>query len=83
MRRDMELVYRVMLFVEEHGTRRFKGTIPIEGYERDSIVFHLQLLADSGFVQLGQDTLTNIGPLLLTWKGYDYLEQLRKAKGDS
>ena len=78
MKRDMKLVRLVMEFVEEHGSMRFKGKIPIEGYERDEITFHLQILASAGYVMLGQETLTNMGPLMLTWKGYDYIDELRR-----
>ncbi len=77
MKRDMVLVRRLLEFIEEKGTRLFKGSIPIEGYERDAIVTHVYLLADGGFVELGQETLTNKGPLVLTWKGCDYLDHLR------
>lgn len=80
MKRDMELVYRILCFVEANGNSRYKGAVPIEGYERDAIVHHLQLLAASGFVQLGQETLSSMGNLLLTWKGYDYVEHLRSAR---
>ncbi len=77
MKRDFKLVQKVLEYVEANGTRRFKGAVMIEGYERDAVIFHLQLLADAGFVLLGQETLTNTGPLVLTWKGYDYLDQFR------
>ncbi|MDA8745689.1 DUF2513 domain-containing protein [Rubripirellula amarantea] len=80
MRRDMKLVRLVLEFVEQHGSGRFKGKVPIEGYERDAIIYHLQLLADSGYVNLGQETLLNMGPLLLTWKGCDYLDELRRGE---
>ncbi len=77
MRRDPELVRKVLLFVEEKGSRLFKGSIAIEGYERDAIVHHIYLLADGGFIELGRETLADKGPLVLTWKGCDYLDELR------
>lgn len=77
MRRDMALAYKILCFVEEKGARIFKGTIPIEGYERDAVVDHVYLLANAGFIELGQETLANKGPLVLTWKGCDYLDEIR------
>ena len=77
MRRDPELVRKVLLFVEEKGSRLFRGSIAIEGYERDAIVHHIYLLADGGFIELGRETLADKGPLVLTWKGCDYLDELR------
>ena len=77
MRRDFELVRKLLLFVEEKGSRLFKGAIMIEGYDRDTVVHHIYLLADGGFIELGRDTLADKGPLVLTWKGCDYLDELR------
>lgn len=77
MKRDMVLVRKVLEFVEAKGTRLFKGSIGIEGYDREAVVHHIYLLADAGFVELGAETLTNKGPLVLTWKGCDYIEHLR------
>ncbi|MDV6034146.1 MAG: DUF2513 domain-containing protein [Phycisphaera sp. RhM] len=79
MKRDMVLVRKLLDFVEARGARLFKGSIQIEGYEREQITLHLFLLADAGFIELGQDTLADKGPLVLTWKGCDYLDEL-KAK---
>ena len=77
MRRDMELVRRLLFFVEERGSRLFKGNISIEGYERPAIIHHLYLLVDAGYVELGRDTLADKGPLVLTWKGCNYVDELR------
>jgi hypothetical protein len=77
MKRDMLLVKKILLFIEEQGSRMFKGKIAIEGYERDPIVEHLYLLASGGFIELGRETIADKGPLVLTWKGCDYLDELR------
>lgn len=77
MKRDMVLVRKLLDYVEANGSRLFKGTIQIEGYERNAITLHVFLLADAGFIELGQETLTDKGPLVLTWKGCDYLDELR------
>ena len=77
MKRDFELVYKLLVFVESKGSRRFKGSVGIEGYERDAIVEHLYLMADGGFIELGSQTLADQGPLVLTWKGCDYLDSIR------
>ena len=69
-------MHKLLLFVEERGSRLFKGPIPIEGYERDEVIHHLYLVVDAGFVELGGETIANQGPLVLTWKGYDYLQEL-------
>ncbi len=80
MKRDMQLVLKLLLFIEERGGRLFQGTIPIEGYDRNAVIHHLYLCVDAGFVELGADTLANKGPLVLTWKGCDYLDQYRAKR---
>lgn len=77
MKRDHKLVHKVLQFVEDNGQEHFKGRILIEGYERDDIIYHLKLLVDGGFIRLGSETLNNSGILLLSWKGCDYLDQIR------
>ena len=77
MKRNMDLVRKLLDYVQAKGARLFKGAIQIEGYERGEITLHLYLLADAGFIELGQDTLADKGPLVLTWKGCDYLEELQ------
>ncbi len=79
MKRDPVLVKKVLEYVEKNGARRFKGAILIEGYERDDVIYHVQMLGEAGFILLGQETLTNAGALVLTWKGCDYLDELRGA----
>jgi len=81
MKRDLNLVHKLLLFIEERGSRLFKGPIPIEGYERDAVMHHLYLVVDAGFVELGGETIANRGPLVLTWKGYDHLEELERKSG--
>lgn len=77
MKRDHVLVRKFLEFVEAKGARLFKGSIAIEGYDRDAVMQHLFLLVDAGFVELGDQTLADKGPLVLTWKGCDYLDKLR------
>jgi len=78
MKRDFVLCHKLLEYVEENGSRIFKGSVQIQGYDRNAVVDHLFLLADGGFIEMGQETLANKGPLVLTWKGCDYLDELRK-----
>lgn len=77
MKRDRNLVHQILKFVETNGSRTFSGRIPIDGYERDAVVHHLHLMADGGLIELGQQTLSDKGILVLTWKGCDYLDAIR------
>ena len=52
MRRDHDLVLKLLLFVEAKGARLFQGSITIEGYTRDAVMHHLYLLVDAGFARL-------------------------------
>ncbi len=77
MKRDPKLVQKALEYIEQNGARRFKGAILIDGYDRDEIIYHIQMLGDADYVLLGQETFTNAGPLVLTWKGCDFLDELR------
>ena len=77
MKRDPALVTKLLTFIEEQGSRTFKGAPKIDGYLREAIVDHIYLLNSAGFIELGSETLANRGILVLTWKGCDYLDELR------
>ncbi len=77
MKRNKELVRKLLLEIEDKGSRIFKGAMPVEGFDRDEVVHHTYLLADGGFIELGSETIVNKGVLVLTWKGCDFLDQIR------
>jgi hypothetical protein len=83
MKRDMELVRKLLFKIEE---TRFTGRLAnpvIEGYDEDTVDHHVYLMMQAGLVHAFEDNTMGGGPFRrahareLTWEGHDALEVLR------
>jgi hypothetical protein len=81
MQRNMDLVRELLLEIDREprldGLRWMPGeNISIDGYSREEIAYHLNMLVEAGFVT-GQATMD--APLVskLTWKGHELLDDIR------
>lgn len=82
MKRDMDLVRKILLAMDayEHGFAPHDLTIP--GYDQDVIGHHVWLMAEGKLVTAATITATNsLSPIALprtiTWKGHDFLDAVR------
>lgn len=83
MKRDMDLVRKLLLFVEEHGNDRHDwiNDVPIEGYTEEQITHHIWLLGDGGYMEFidnSCDDGTCFLPRCLTWRGAEFLDAVRR-----
>ena len=92
MKRDLDLVRKIVLAVEDLSTGTVLDEIEIEGYTREQIGYHCYLAIDAGLakgvdVQTLSDTSPNWLILQLTSEGHDFADAARnettwnKAKG--
>ena len=92
MKRDMDLVRKILLALEEQESGFAEHKFKVEGYSEDEVGYHVLLLMEAGLVH-GVD-MTHLGsknpvaaPSRLTWQGYEFLDAARndtlwnKAKG--
>lgn len=86
MTRDMELVRKILLKVEENTSSDQIMNLSIEGYDNEIVYNHCKLIYDAGLVSSFQTSrpLTQRYPTYiigtLTWAGHDFLD---KIKSDS
>lgn len=91
MKRDMDLVRKIVLFLEDHP-RGFVPQVVIDGYSSEQIGYHVYLLAQAGLVTALECTTGGCGsPQMeaesLTWNGHEFAENARsdtvwnRAKG--
>lgn len=81
MTRDMDLIRKMLLLVEE-DEYGFAPTMKIDGYTEEQIGYHAYLLVDSGPAQGGDVTpFRSTGPQYmltsLTWDGHDFADACR------
>ncbi len=86
MKRDFELVRKLLLFFEERETPERIDVPPIEGYDELTIKTHLVLLHDAGLLRCEpvtsstSDRVIYVIPFELTWEGHEFLGKIRDDK---
>lgn len=82
MKRDMELVRKIVLAIEDSPNGFAPRPLGIEGFTDDQIAYHCYLLIDAGFAA-GADltTMRSKGPAAtitkLTWAGHEFADASR------
>ncbi|MSS11741.1 DUF2513 domain-containing protein [Clostridium sp. WB02_MRS01] len=82
MKRDMELVRKVLIKIEETVNNTAEYNIKVDDYSMDQIAYHCALLFEGGFIhdyegQYGSGELYSFGVGRLTWEGHDFLDKIR------
>jgi len=84
MRRDFDLVRQLLLFFEQEPDRKPEGKPIIEGYDENTIQYHVVLLFEAGLLRgepvrsTTSDRLISVLPFELTWRGHEFLQQVRE-----
>lgn len=76
MKRDMELVRKILLAVETS-----QSNTPIDGYDEDAIRYHKALviekgLADGEVVNSNTEIPDAVNLIKLTWAGHDFVDAI-------
>ena len=88
MKRDMDLVLKILRSVEDREDAGDVVPVAVEGYTAEQIGFHVWLLVDAGRLKgedMGGDGDRGYScyyPRCLTNKGYNFLEVANKATKD-
>jgi hypothetical protein len=83
MKRDMELVRKLLFAIETHEFSSNLENPPIEGYDEQTIDHHVFLMWEADLVEAIKTDTMSSGPhrraaaRRLTWKGHDALDVLR------
>lgn len=85
MKRDMELIRKILFFLEGREEHKAVLDLPIEGYERRVVRYHMLLLAQAGLVDFEPEE-TKTGRIIrphvlgLNWAGHEFLDVVRSEK---
>jgi hypothetical protein len=84
MKRDMDLIRRILLEMEDTPSGYAPVPFHLEGFDADTVGFHCHLMLEAALItgvdttEFGSNTPTAT-PLSLTWKGYEFLDAAREA----
>lgn len=81
MRRDMELVRRI-LFEIENGNLGHGGAFHVEGYADVLVGYHVTIMAEGGLlvahdVTSFDDAIAQSIPVRMTWLGHEFIDAAR------
>jgi len=88
MKRDMELVRKLLMELSDSEFYSDMGLPRIDGYNEDTIRHHSLIMRDAGLLAFTEGVETDgglFGPqedlqLRLTWEGHEFLEKTRDEK---
>lgn len=82
MKRDMDLVRKILLAMEEHEHGFAPRQIDIEGYSGEQIAYHAYLMDEAGLIKAANTTHMGSSspegmPGEMTWEGHEFLDAAR------
>ncbi len=83
MKRDMDLVRRILLKIEEHEHGLPPRDLNIDGYSAEQIGYHVYLMGQGGLLKVANGTHFGSAspeaiPLGMLWAGHDFLDAARE-----
>ncbi|SDW79768.1 DUF2513 domain-containing protein [Paenibacillus sp. CF384] len=80
LKRDMDLLRKILLEVEEHAVGG-NNWVPLrfEGFSEIEVTYHVKLLREAGFIQASSvpDETRFIRPTRMLWNGHEFLDSIR------
>jgi DNA-binding transcriptional ArsR family regulator len=89
MKRDMELIRKLLLKLESHPSERGDvfsivppdDAVAVYGYTDDEIAYHLDLLSEAGLIDSpGSQPMGGVTFARLSWAGHDFLDSVREEE---
>ena len=82
MKRDMELIRKILFKIEEDYVSTALINLSIDGYSMEEVAYHCKILHDAGLVSAYNAKYASEGLYFfcvgsLTWEGHDYLDKIR------
>ena len=83
MKRDFELIRKLLMFFEEKQSHAQVAVPPMDGYDDTTIKAHLVLLYEAGLLDCEpvrsttSDRVIYVIPFDLSWDGHEFLDKIR------
>lgn len=83
MKRDMELIRKILFKIEETVDNVAECNLTIEGYTMEQVAYHCSILYEGGYIysykpQYGGNGVYSFGVGRLTWEGHEFLDNIRE-----
>lgn len=83
MKRDMDLVRKILLRLEDHESGFAPDELAIDSYTDDQVGYHVYLMGQAGLLEVADRTGLSSRtpcalPLNLTWDGHEFIANARE-----
>jgi hypothetical protein len=88
MKRDLQLVKKILLHFEEKTDWTGEKKLTIAGYDDKLVSYHVDILFEAGLIN-GEPSKTKEGrihdvlPFRLTWEGHEFLDSIRGGRWET
>ncbi len=84
MKRDLDLVRKLLIYFEQKPGPEHIETPPIDGHDESTVQYHLRLMYDGGLLNCETvrssttpDRVISVLPFDLTWEGHEFLSKVK------
>jgi hypothetical protein len=84
MKRDIDLIRKLLLYLEKKSDDKMVKDLEIEGYSKNKVQYHFILMDQAGLIRCERsmssttsDRVIQVFPFSLTWQGHEFLEASR------
>jgi len=84
MKRNIELVRKLLLYLEEKPDYKMVNDLELEGFSKYEVQYHFILMDQAGLISCERsvssstsDRVIQVYPFGLTWQGHEFLEASR------
>ena len=84
MKRDFDLIRKLLLYLEEKSDDKMIKDLDIDGYSKQEVQYHFILMDQAGLLRCDReissttsDRVIRVYPFSLTWQGHEFLEAAR------
>lgn len=82
MKRDMELVRKILFKIEDTVDNVAEYNLLIDGYSMEQIAYHCAILNEGGYIyaykgDYASNKIYSFGVGRLTWEGHEFLDNIR------
>ena len=87
MKRDLQLVRKILLHFEEKENWSGEKPVQIDGYDDKLVSYHVDIMFEAGLLN-GEPSQTKAGrihdvlPFRLTWEGHEFLDNTKSGRWD-
>lgn len=84
MKRDLDLIRKLLIYFEEKPSLKVEESPAIDGYDQSIVQYHLRLMCDAGLINCEIERSSNtperiirVYPFDLTWEGHEFLMKVQ------